>query len=156
MGKYSRDLDEKYEKKIKEMAAVTGLRECGVTIEPICLNSKKSYGEVIKSNELVQLFTGDDSMVCVAVNSRLFDTLDEQTITVLIDSLLSQISYDYEKDKVIITKPEISVGVGMLQKYKEVVVQKLEAAYYGLQQIEQKDKEEKEMKKSLRTKKNRQ
>ena len=156
MGKYSRDLDEKYEKKIKEMAAATGLRECGVTIEPIRINSKKSYGEVIKSNELVQLFTGDDSMVCVAVNEELFDTLDDQTVTVLIETLLAQISYDYEKDKVIITKPEISVSTGMLQKYKEVVVQKVEAAYYGLQQIEQKKKEEKEMKKALRTKKKKQ
>lgn len=156
MGKYSRDLDEKYVKKIKEMVAATGLRECGVTIEPICLNSKKSYGEIIKSNEFVQLFTGDKDMVGLAVNEQLFDTLDEQTITVLIDSLLSQISYDGEKDKVVITKPEISVGIGMLHKYKEVAVQKIEAAYYGLQQIEQKKKEEKEMRKSLRTKKNKQ
>lgn len=156
MGKYSRDLDEKYVKKIKEMVAVTGLRECGVTIEPICLNSKKSYGEIIKSNEFVKLFTGDDNMVGLALNQELFDTLDEQTTTVLIESLLAQISYDYEKEKVIITKPEISVGIGMLHKYKEVAVQKLEAAYYGLQQIEQKKKEEKEMKKSLRIKKNKQ
>lgn len=156
MSKYSRDLDEKYEKKIREMAAQTDLRENGVTIEPIRLNSKKSYGEVIKSNELVQLFTGDDSMVCIAVNEELFDTLDDQTTTILIEALLSQVSYDTEKEKVLITKPEISVGLGMLHKYKEVAVQKIEAAYYGLQQIEQKKKEEKEAKKALRTKKNKQ
>lgn len=153
MGKYSRDLDEKYEKKIREMVSSTGLRENGVTIEPIRLNSKKSFGEIIKSNEFVTLFTGDPSMIGLAVNEELFDTLDDQTVTILIESLLSQISYDEEKDKVIISKPEINVGLGMLHKYKEVAVQKIEAAYYGLQQIEQKKKEEKEMKKSLRTKK---
>ena len=153
MGKYSRDLDEKYEKKIREMVSSTGLRENGVTIEPIRLNSKKSFGEIIKSNEFVTLFTGDPSMIGLAVNEELFDTLDDQTVTILIESLLSQISYDEEKDKVIISKPEINVGLGMLHKYKEVAVQKIEAAYYGLQLIEQKKKEEKEMKKSLRTKK---
>ena len=153
MAKYSRDLDEKYEKKIKELVASTHLREDGVTIEPIRLNSKKFYGEVVKANELVQLFTGSEDMVCVAVNEELFDELDDQTITVLIESLLSQISYDSEKEKVNITKPEISVGLGMLNKYKEVVVQKLESAYYALQQIEAKKKEEKEARKAARTEK---
>ena len=151
MSKYSRDLDEKYEKRVKELVATTHLRECGVTIEPIRLNSKKSYGEVVKANELVQLFTGDDHMICLAINEELFDTLDDQTTTVLIESLLSQVGYDSEKDKIILTKPEISVGIGMLNKYKEVAVQKIEAAYYGLQQLEQKKKEEKEAKKALKT-----
>ena len=154
MAKYSRDLDEKYEKKIKELVAAAGLREYGITIEPIRLNSKKSYGEVIKSNEFVTLFTGDSNMLGLAVNEELFDNLDDQTVTILIESLLSQIGYDSEKDKIIITKPEINIGVGMLHKYKEVAVQKIEAAYYGLQQIEQKKKEEKEARKALRTKKN--
>ena len=156
MGKYSRDLDEKYEKKIKEMATQKGFREYGVTVEPICLNSKKSYGEIIKPNEFVKLFTGDENMIGVAVNAELFDTLDDETTSFLIDHLLSQVWFDSEKEKISINKPEISVSLEMLHKYKNVATQKLEAAYYGLQQIEQKKKEEKEMKKSLRTKKNKQ
>lgn len=153
MAKYSRDLDESLEKKVKELASSVGLREQGITIEPIRLNSKKSYGEVIKANELVTLFTGDSDMVCICLNEELFDELDEQTQIVLIESLLSQVSYDSEKEKVVITKPEIHVGLGMLHKYKEVVVQKLEAAYYGLQQIEERKKKAKEEKKAARAEK---
>lgn len=150
MAKYSRELDEALEKKVKELASAAGLREQGITIEPIALNSKKSYGEVIKANELVTLFTGDSDMVCVAINERLFLELDDQSQTVLIESLLSQIWYDDEKDKIVITKPELNVGLGMYHKYKEIAVQKLELAYYTLQQIEDKKKADKEAKKAAK------
>ena len=148
MAKYSRDLDESLEKKVKDLAAAAGFREMGITVEPIRLNSKKAYGEVVKSNELVQLFTGDKDLLCVAVNEELFDNLDEQTQDVLIESLLSQVSYDSEKEKIIITKPELQVSLGMHHKYKDVIAQKLEAAYYTLQQIEERKKEEKAQKKA--------
>lgn len=150
MAKYSRELDEALEKKVKELASAAGLREQGITIEPIALNSKKSYGEVIKANELVTLFTGDSDMVCVAINERLFLELDDQSQTVLIESLLSQIWYDDEKDKIVITKPELNVGLGMYHKYKEIAVQKLELAYYTLQQLEEKKKAEKDAKKAAK------
>lgn len=142
MAKYSRELDEDLEAKVRVLASTyEGLKF--ITIEPIKLTSKKSYGEVVKANELVTLFTGDPDMVCVALNEELFKLLDEQSQDVLIDSLLSMISYDDEKEKVVITKPELNVGVGMYHKYKDVAVQKLELAYYTLQQIEEKKKEEK-------------
>lgn len=153
MAKYSRDLDEGLERKVKELANAAGLREQGITIEPINLNSKKSYGEVIKANELVALFSGDADMVCVALNERLFLLLDDQSQNVLIESLLSQIWYDNEKGKIMIVKPELNVGLVMYHKYKEVAVQKLELAYYTLQQMEEKRKEEKERKKAEKAEK---
>lgn len=150
MAKYSRELDEALEKKVKDLANAAGFREMGITVEPIRLNSKKSYGEVIKANELVTLFTGDADMLCIAINEELFDNLDEQSQDVLIESLLSQVFYDSEKEKISIIKPELNVGLGMYHKYKEVAVQKLELAYYTLQQLEEKRKEEKAAKKAAR------
>lgn len=150
MAKYSRELDETLERKVKDLANAAGFREMGITVEPIRLNSKKSYGEVIKANELVTLFTGDADMICIAVNEELFENLDEQSQDVLIESLLSQVFYDSEKEKISIIKPELNVGLGMYHKYKEVAVQKLELAYYTLQQLEEKRKEEKAAKKAAR------
>ena len=150
MAKYSRELDETLERKVKELANAAGFREMGITVEPIRLNSKKSYGEVIKANELVTLFTGDVDMICIAINEELFENLDEQSQDVLIESLLSQVFYDSEKEKISIIKPELNVGLGMYHKYKEVAVQKLELAYYTLQQLEEKRKEEKAAKKAAR------
>ena len=37
MGKYSRDLDERLEKKVKELASAIGFREMGITIEAVRL-----------------------------------------------------------------------------------------------------------------------
>ena len=50
----------------------------------------------------------------------------------------------------VITKPELNVGLGMYHKYKEIAVQKLELAYYTLQQIEDKKKADKEAKKAAK------
>lgn len=150
MSKYSRDLDESLEQKVKDIASAAGLREKGITVEPIRLNSKKTYGEVLKSNELISLFTGDSDMVCVAVNEELLDNFDDETQNLLIESLISQIWYDDEKGKIVIAKPELSVGLGMYHKYKEVAVQKMELVYYTLQQLEEKRKEEKEAKKAAK------
>ena len=106
MAKYSRELDETLERKVKELAIAVGFREMGITVEPIRLNSKKSYGEVIKANELVTLFTGDVDMICIAINEELFENLDEQSQDVLIESLLSQVFYDSEKEKISISKED--------------------------------------------------
>ena len=142
MAKYSRELNETLDAKVRVLASsYEGLKF--ITIEPIRLTSKKAYGEVKKADELVTLFTGDPDMVAVAINEELFLLLDEQSQDVLIDSLLAQISYDDEKEKVVITKPELNVGIGMYHKYKDVAVQKAELAYYTLQQIEEKKREEK-------------
>lgn len=153
MGKYSRDLDEALEAKVRQMSS--NLRAEGITVEPIRLNSKKSYGEVVKANELVSLFTGDSDMVCLAINEELFDLLDDASQNVLIEELLSQVSYDSEKEKIVITKPELAVNVGMYNKYKDIAVQKILLAYLTLQQIEEQKKKEKEEKKAAKsTKKN--
>ena len=58
--------------------------------------------------------------------------------------------YDSEKEKIIINKPELSLSLGMYHKYKEVAPQKLELAYYTLQQIEERKKEEKAAKKAAK------
>lgn len=150
MAKYSRELDETLERKVKELANAAGFREMGITVEPINLNSKKLYGEVIKANELVTLFTGDADMICIAVNSELFEVLDEQSQDILIESLLSRVYYDSEKEKIVINKPELNVELGMYHKYKDIAVQKLELAYYTLKQIEDKKKQEKESKKKAK------
>ena len=89
-------------------------------------------------------------MICIAVNSELFEVLDEQSQDILIESLLSRVYYDSEKEKIVINKPELNVELGMYHKYKDIAVQKLELAYYTLKQIEDKKKQEKESKKKAK------
>ena len=155
MGKYALDLDERLEKKIKDMAASYGLRERDITVEAVRLKKSKTYGEVVKGNDLVTLFTNNDKLVCVALYEDLF--IDQKTgerrfpdedENYYIDSLLSQISLDDEKDKVVITKPEIHIPLGISEKYKSVSLEKERAVIYTLQQMAEEKKKEKEAKKA--------
>jgi len=157
MGKYSRDLDERLEKKVKDLAASIGFQQMGITIEAVRLKKSKTYGEVVKGNDLVTLFTNDPDLVCVALYEDLFidnktgeNRVDEETQNYWIEALLSQISYDNEKDKVVITKPDINISSGMYHKYKNVAVQKEELAILTLQQMADQKKKEKEEKKAER------
>lgn len=148
--KYSRDLDEKLEKKVKEMANSKGLNACGITVEAVRIKKCKTYGEVLKGNALVTLFTNDPNLVCVALYEELFDRVDEQTQDYWIESLLTQISYDDEKDKVVLTKPEINMSHGMYLKYGPVAAQKEELAFLTIQQIGDEKQREKEEKKAAK------
>lgn len=153
MGKYVRDLDTDLEKKVKDMANSLGLRAQGITVEAVRIKKCKTYGEVLKGNDLVTLFTNDPFLVCVALYEDLFDKVDNETQDYWIESLLSQISYDSEKDKVVITKPELAVGRGMYAKYKNVAIQKEELALLTIQQIADEKKKEKEEAKAKRLEK---
>lgn len=149
MGKYARDLDEKLEEKVKQLASEAGLRAAGVTVEAIRLKkSKTSVGEVVKGNDLVKLFSGVDNLIAIALYEEAFDLVDEPTQNFWIESLLAQVSFDYEKEKVVITKPEINIPLGIYYKYKDIAAQKAELAIHTIEQIQDKEKEEKERKKA--------
>lgn len=149
MGKYARDLDEALEQKVKAIANSLGFKEMGLTVEAVRLKkSKTCVGEIVKPNDLVKLLLADDYIVVVALYEDAFELVDDATQNLWIESLLTQVSYDSEKDKINITKPELQIALPLYHKYKEVAVQKTELAYYTLQQIEEKKREEKERKKA--------
>jgi hypothetical protein len=148
MGKYARDLHDGLERKVKSMAQSVGLTDMGISIEAIRLKkSKNSIGEVVQGNDLVKLFTGEENLVAVALYEDAFLCVDDQTQNLWIEGLLSQISYDEEKEKVIITKPELQMSLGMYRKYGNVATQKYELALMTVQQLAEKTKAEKDAKK---------
>ena len=144
MGKFSRDLDEILEKKVKTLAQEMHLTEIGINVEAIRLKkSKKEVGMVLKANDLVTLFTGDESLVAVALYEEAFNRVDSETQDFWIRNLLSQISYDLEKEKILITKPELQVPLGMYRQFGNIAVQKTELQLITLAQIEDEEKERK-------------
>lgn len=152
MGKFSKNLDQTIAENVRVLASEMNL-ENYVTIEPIALKSKTEIGCVVKGNELVQLFTGDDSLIAVGINEDAFSRVDEQTQELWIRGLLSQIEYDFDKDKVVIKKPEIQIDLGMYRKFGDIAVKKAELAILTLEQIAEDEKKAKEIAKSLKKKK---
>lgn len=140
MAKYARDLDENLEKKVKKIAQEAGLLDC-ISIEALRLRkAKKSVGEIVQGNELAKVLTGEENLVAVALYEEAFLEVDERTQDIWIENLLSQIGYDVEKEKIIITKPELQISLGMYHKYQNEIVEKSELALYTIQSIEERKK----------------
>ena len=136
MSKYSRQLDQEYKDLVKKIADELHFHETGINVEAVSLNkSKKDVGVVLKANDLVELFTGDASTVVVAINEEAFGRVDKPTQEMWTRSLLYQISYDMEKDKINIIKPEINISYDLYQKYKDQSVRAAELAILTMQQI---------------------
>ena len=153
MSKYSRDLSDDLVKLVEDAVAKAGLEQLGIRVEAIRLNkSKNAYGEVLKGNDLVKLFTNGEDVIAVALFEDLFDRLDEKNKKLLIESLVAQISYDFDKDKLVITKPELNVPLGMYRKYGTDAVSATEMALMTVEQINEEKKAEKEAKKASKSK----
>lgn len=148
MGKFTDIVNENLEKKIKNLSIEMGIKSQGINVEVCGLKkSKKDIGLVLKGNDMVERFTNDPSLVLVAIYEKAFERVDEQTQDMWIMSLLNQISYDMEKDKIIITKPELNISLGMYRKFGENAVKKCELALITMQQIADEEKELKQAKK---------
>ena len=144
MGKFSRDLDESLEKKVKTLAREMHITDWGINVEAIRLKkSKKEVGTVLKANDLVTLFTGDESLVAVALYEEALNRMDSQNQELVIRSLLSQISYDADKDKIVITKPELQISLGMYRQFGDIAVKSAELQLLTLAQIADEEKEKK-------------
>jgi hypothetical protein len=138
------------------MAQSIGLTDMGVNVDAIRLKkTKNSIGEVVQGNDLAKLYSGEENLVVIALYEEAFLCVDDQTQNLWIEGLLSQISYDDEKDKVIITKPEIQMSLGMYRKYGNIASQKYELALMTVQQIAEKTKQEKELLKKSKKKQER-
>lgn len=141
MGKFTDIVNENLEKKVKNLAIEMGIKSQGINVEVCGLKrSKKDVGLVLKGNDMVERFTNDPSLVLVALYERAFDRVDEQTQDIWIMSLLNQISCDKEKDRIVITKPELNIGLGIYRKFGEIAVKKSELALLTVQQINDEDK----------------
>ena len=136
MAKYSKDIDEDLKKKVLNAIENTTLGSYGLDIEVIRLTkSKKEIGEVLRGSSLVSLFTGKPELIVIALYEEAFERVDEETQDIWIESLISQIGYDDEKDKSIITKPELNVPLGLYRKYGDLAVKKTELSIITVQQI---------------------
>jgi hypothetical protein len=139
MSKYSKDLDQNLVAKIQNEAASRGLDHV-MEIKPISLlKTNNEIGQILKAGELTTLFTGNPDIICVALYEEAFKRVDDETQNMWIETLMSQLSYDFEKDKIVITKPEINIPIGVYRKYGNTAAQKLEAALLVIDQIKEEE-----------------
>lgn len=165
MAKYSQATEE-VESLVAEISSEIGLEQFGVDFQPIFINKSKDVCKVVKANELFEYTSKREDLVFVVCNEDAFSGTDpqgrpyadEKTKYLWLRTEMDKVSYDTEKLKLIIGCPQITLPVGLYEKYKEegkdeVLLQNALLGQHLLAKIEQDKKEEAERRKALRTKK---
>ena len=165
MAKYSQASQE-VEDLVVEISNELGLEHLGVDFQPIFVNKSKEVCKVVKANELFEYTSKRDDLVFVVCNQDAFDGtdpqghpyVDEKAKYLWLRTEMEKVSYDTEKDKLVIGCPSITLPVGLYEKYKSedkdaLLIQNALLGQYTLAKIEQDRKEEAERKKALKTSK---
>jgi len=166
MAKYSKATDE-VERLVEDIAGELNLDNYGVDFQPIFVNKSKDVCKVIKANELFEYTSKREDLVFVVCNADVFagadpqghPYADEKSMYLWLRTEMEKVSYDTEKDKLVIGCPSITLPVGLYEKYKEDgkddnLIKNALLGQYLLAKIEQDRKEEAERKKAMRSKKN--
>jgi|TARA_R110000782_G_scaffold21299_1_gene57314 hypothetical protein len=97
-----------------EKIVATGLDQF-ITITIVIDNGAKKVTTVSKANKLLKYRTGDD--VTIFVNETIFEQLTEPQRHIVAEDALACLHYDSEKDKLMITKPDVIAYSGILSKF---------------------------------------
>ena len=149
MAKTLSEASEEYVKLVEDAVAETGLDRMGVDFQVYdLLKTKNEVVRVSRANEIAEILSNREDLVIVAICENAFSRVDERTQRLWIESALTKVSYDSEKEKLVIGgEPTIVVPLGMYHKYGNVAVDMAELEQLTLQQIRDEEAEEKERRK---------
>jgi hypothetical protein len=99
-----------YDEKIKAI----GLDQF-INITVVVNNTAKDLFKVNKANDLLKYRTGDD--VLIVLNEKIFEQLTDAQKHIVVEDSLASIHYDTEKDRLVITKPDVIAYSGILSKF---------------------------------------
>lgn len=111
-----------------------------VNITVLVNNKSKDIFKVNKANELLKFRTGDD--IIIVLNEKIFDQLTPEQRVIVIEESLGSISYDLDKDKLVITKPDVVTFSGILSKHTYAVWDTLRESIKSLYNAEKEAEEE--------------
>ena len=156
MDKYrNMEAGDEYAELIKKVATELGLTRY-VDIQPRYLTRpyKNNVGSVAKGNDVSFTLTGNNNAVVVGIYGEAFDRVDEQTREFWVRSLLSQIEYDFDKDKIDVNKNLITLPLSIYQQFGNIAMQKKELEIHTINMLIEEEKErkaaEKEAKKAAK------
>lgn len=86
-----------------------------IVFDIVTNNKLKEIGKVSKTNDYEKHKTGVD--VKIFINEEVFEKLDEIQKLIVVESLLAHVSYNYEKETLTITKPDVMGHSGVISKF---------------------------------------
>lgn len=127
-----------------------------IDFKVVGISKAKEVIKVVKANPIAE-YVGKcpDSVFCI-VYEEAFDRLDDEAKELLVVDALANVSYDSEKDKIIVGGPQIIVSLGGLEKNGQNLIRAAMSGVYAIQQIEQEKKDAKEAEKAAKAAKKQQ
>ncbi len=113
MAKFETPFDDTL-KTFQTIIDVTDLERV-ITFDIVTNNKLKEIGKVSKTNDYEKHKTGVD--VKIFINEEVFEKLDEIQQVIVAESLIAYVSYNYEKDTLTISKPDVMGHSGVISKF---------------------------------------
>jgi hypothetical protein len=113
-----------------------------INITILANNKEKEIFKINKANELLKYRTGDD--VIITLNEKIFDKLSDEQKRIVAEEAIAYISFDAEKDKVIITQPDFKAHSGVLRKHTFETIEIVRESIKTLYQAEKQSEDESE------------
>lgn len=113
MAKYTEPFDETRE--VFEEVITTQMLDLNVNFKILADNRQKDIYKIFKANDLVKHMTNND--VVIVVNEAIFDKLELEQQRMVAEEATAGIHYDLEKEKLVITKGDITTFSGLLRKH---------------------------------------
>jgi TRAP-type mannitol/chloroaromatic compound transport system substrate-binding protein len=102
-------------------------------------NSKEIF-KLVKANELLKFRTQDD--LIILVNEKIIDQLTPEQRLIVVQESLAGVSYDTEKDKLVIETPDFMAHTNILRKYSFEVIDVIRESIKSILLAEKQQKDE--------------
>ena len=145
-------LSEETQNLIDNVASEFGLVNY-MNIKCFGIKKQKQVIKVKKASPTEEGMGNSTDCVILVVAEEILESLSEEQQDILVRDALSQIFYDDEKDKIIVTQPEVCITLGGWQKWGEKLINAQETAILVRQQKEEEEKERKAAEKESKKKK---
>lgn len=119
----------------------TNLAQVGINLKVLSISKAKNVLKLSKAGATVHYLTNKD--VFLVVYEEAFDKLTQEMKDKLMEGALSNISYDFEKDKLNVEGDIAKEIFRMRRKYQDYV-DVMESSYMVIEQIEDEERRRKE------------
>lgn len=148
------ETDEEIVNMIEEAFGNAHLDNLGLGLRVLSVDKAKDVLKVSKASATTNYLTNYKVDLTVFVYQEAFNRLDEKTQRLLVEMMMTNVSYDLEKEKLNIDSNPFNQIFGMSKKYgNEVILNALELSYLVIKQIEEEYEEKKRMAKEAKASK---
>ena len=141
MGKII-ETDEEIVKMVESEFVKTGLDQYGLNLKVMSLKKAKDVIKVSRASAATEFLAKKEDIIQVFIYEEAFNMLDEKTQRFMIEFAMSGVSYDSEKDKIIIESNPFQYLFNMRKVYGGEADNMLESSYLAISQLNDKDKQQ--------------